>query len=151
MKNERALEAFLFWFYIHFIDRGCQWCYNECIQLLFQSDVIPISEGSLRLDILLSVPPLFLFNRLLKMMEGFMYLICSCSHSNSPYLEDSSCAKTWVLPSCYFFSPFVECFVLSTIGRCSSDIWFISWNVESVQHCEPLSRWGRYPVHNCTY
>jgi hypothetical protein len=74
MKNERALEAFLFWFYIHFIDRGCQWCYNECIQLLFQSDVIPISEGSLRLDILLSVPPLFLFNRLLKMMEGFMYL-----------------------------------------------------------------------------
>ncbi len=73
---------------------------------------ILVCEGYVRLDILLSVPPLFLFNSLLTTMEGFMYLICSHSHYNSPYLDDSSCAKTWVV----LFLPF--CWVL-----CFMDEW----------------------------
>ncbi len=47
-------------------------------------------------------------------------MICSCSLSGSPSLEDSSFAKTWVFPSCTFFFPFVGCFVFLMIGRFSS-------------------------------
>jgi hypothetical protein len=36
-------------------------------------------------------------------------------HHDLPSLEDSSFARTWVLPSCVIFSPFVGCFVLLMI------------------------------------
>jgi hypothetical protein len=78
---------------------------------------ILVCEGSLRLDILLSVHPLFLFNSLRTTMERFMYLICSHSHYNSPYLEDSSCAKTWVLQSCTFSPLLLGSLFVWTIGR----------------------------------
>jgi hypothetical protein len=35
-------------------------------------------------------------------------------------LEDFSFARTWVLPSCAIFSPFVGCFVLLMISKFSS-------------------------------
>jgi len=47
-------------------------------------------------------------------------MICSCSLRGSPSLEDSSFARTWVFPSCTFFSPFVGCFVFLMIGMFSS-------------------------------
>jgi hypothetical protein len=51
---------------------------------------------------------------------GGRFVICSCSLSGSPSLEDSSFARTWVSPSCTFFFPFVGCFVFLMIGRFSS-------------------------------
>ncbi len=53
-------------------------------------------------------------------LGGGSVMICSCSLSSSPSLEDSSFARTWVFPSCTFFFPFVGCFVFLMIGRFSS-------------------------------
>jgi hypothetical protein len=84
-------------------------------------------------------------------MEGFMYLICSHSHYNSPYLEDSLCAKTWVLPSLYPFSPLLlgalfywrsTYFHLILVSYHGRGVTSALWATEQV---------GRYPVPNCTY
>ncbi len=78
-----------------------------------------VGEGSSRLSVLSDVPPLSLSEMYLT-IRGSGYLICSHSPSGSSSLEDSLFARTWVLPSCSFFSPFVGCFVLLIIGKSSS-------------------------------
>ncbi len=60
------------------------------------------------------------FSEMFLTIKGSGYLICSRSPSGSPSLEDSLFARTWVLPSCSFFSPLVGCFVLLMIGKSSS-------------------------------
>ncbi len=72
-------------------------------------------EGSYRLGVLSSVPPLS-FSDMLIRTRGFMYLICSqivpISLAVHPFLKVSLFVKSWVLPSYLFSSLFLGCVVL---------------------------------------
>ncbi len=84
--------------------------------------VVIIGEGSSRLGILSSVPPLSLFNMIFAIGRGggFKYLIYFHSYCDLPSLEHFQLSKTCVLPSCTLFAPFVGLFVLLIIGKLSS-------------------------------
>ncbi len=72
-------------------------------------------EGSFRLGVLSSVPPLSFFDMLIK-TRGFMYLICSqivpISLAVHPFWRFLCLSSLGVLPSYFFSSPFLGCVVL---------------------------------------
>jgi hypothetical protein len=62
-------KVFFFQFYLHFINKGCQWLHTMCRWSLF-GDVVFNKWGSLRLGLLSGGPPLSLFDMLLATWEG---------------------------------------------------------------------------------
>jgi hypothetical protein len=75
--------------------------------------VVIVIEGSSKPSILSNVHLLSLSNMLLTTEGGSEYLICLHSPRSPPSLEDFSFARTWVVLSCTFSTPFLGalCFI----------------------------------------
>jgi hypothetical protein len=109
----KVLKAFLFWFYIHFISKVCEWGYIE--------HMWPLFRGVVTISVFSSVPPISLSHMFL-VIRGFEYLIYSCSlRGPLPLVISSFCLDLG--PSILLnFPPFFGCFVLVTFGKFSSFI-----------------------------
>ncbi len=101
-----ALKSLFSQSYTHFINRGCQWCYNVCKQSLLLRHAVAGCEGSFGLGILSRGPPLSL-----------LFDICFLQQARVRELDvltllgDSLCLI--VCGSFHFvslFSPFSGCF-----------------------------------------
>ncbi len=125
------MRVFLFWFCVHFINK--KFFYFNCVHFINKVRLLMTLQWAWVTSILKCVVCyrwrflwLYAFFRffssslfdILIAFEKFRYLICSYSMALS--LEYSSFARTWVLPSCAIFSPFVGCFVLLMISKFSS-------------------------------
>lgn len=81
-----------------------------------QRCVVIVVYGSFKLGVLFGVFPHSIFDMHLAIRDKFKCLICSYSLRDPPFLKYSPFARTWVLPSCFFFWPL--CWVF-----CFIDIW----------------------------
>jgi hypothetical protein len=83
------------------------------------SGAITAREASSRLGVLFSLPPLSLVDMIQATSGGFGTLVVPLPSCGPPLL-DCLLAYILVLAPCFFFSPFLGCFLFMKFGRVSS-------------------------------